>query len=734
MGMTWQPSVKRRTAGANCMGALWLQTRSRIFGMQYAMNSKPGAGAEQKFSIPEALSRAHAHWNAGQADQAEVLCQRVLAAWPGQSDALHLLGLMAHAYGNLDLAIAHLRQACMGPRAPAVYSSNLAEMCRQRGLLAEGEAAARRAVAMDATLAGAWNNLGIILQEAGKFEESRHCLERVLTLQPHNAEAYNNLGNTCKRLGLLQKAETNWSRALSLRPNYAEPHSNLANLLSDQAEYDRAADHARRAIELNPRLADAYINLAGVETARQRYFEALRWLDALLMFAPDHAVALAAKALALKKLDRLEEALAAAEKAIAAAPNNAEARNAQGLVLQALGKFDAALAAFDSAAALPGTVAEQALVNRAILFMERGDSAAAETAFELAVKTFPRSASAWFNRADFKKFEAGDPAIAAMQSLAEQAGDISHGDKMLLHFALGKAFLDTGESARAFAHLDAGNRMKRAQIDYDAQATSQWMQSIAAAFPAELLRGIGGQGAASAMPVFVLGMPRSGTTLVEQILASHPAIHGAGELSHIQNIVTGLGDFPASVAALPAERLRTLGEKYLDQLRKLSGGRPHVVDKMPVNFAYAGLIHLILPGAKIIHCRRDPVDTCLSCYSKLFSAEQAFSYNLAELGAFHRDYQTLMAHWRAVLPAQNFLEVDYEDVVADLEREARRMLEFLGLPWDPACLDFHETKRPVRTASVNQVRQKLYKSSAGRWRKHARHLGPLLQALDIAAE
>ena len=154
---------------------------------------------------------------------------------------------------------------------------------------------------------------------------------------------------------------------------------------------------------------------------------------------------------------------------------------------------------------------------------------------------------------------------------------------------------------------------------------------------------------------------------------------------------------------------------------------------MPANFLHAGLIHLILPNARIIHARRDPVDTCLSCYSKLFGGEQAFSYDQAELGRFYRDYQALMAHWRNVLPASHFIEVDYENVVEDIEREARRMLEFLGLDWEPACLDFHQTKRPVRTSSVNQVRQPVYKTSAGRWRKHAEHLGPLLAALGIDA-
>jgi tetratricopeptide (TPR) repeat protein len=662
-----------------------------------------------------------------------MLCQRILAVWPGQADARHLLGLMAHAYGNLDLAITHLRAACRAPRAPAAFVSNLAEMCRQKGLLGEGEEAARRAVAMDATLPDAWNNLGIILQESGKFEESRVCLERVLTLQPNNAEALNNLGNTCKRLGLLGQAQDHWSRALELKPNYAEPHSNLANLLSEQGQFDRAIDHAQRAIALKPQLADAYINLAAIETARQRHAEALRWLDVLLSFAPLHTTGLAARALALKQLDRLEEALDVARRALAAGGNNAEAHNAHGLVLQAMGRFDEALASYERAASLPGTAAEQASVNRAILFMEHGQAVQAETAFTHAVKIFPRSAAAWFNRADLVCFTADDPAIATMQALLASGVPPSQSDQMLLHFALGKAFLDIGESDHAFAHLDQGNRMKRALIAYDAEATSRWMEGIAAGFTPALLERMAGQGAASSRPIFVLGMPRSGTTLVEQILASHPNIHGAGELNHIQNLVGRLGDFPASITAIAPAQLAPLGDAYLKAIAPLGQGQRHVVDKMPANFLYAGLIRLILPEARIIHCRRDPVDTCLSCYSKLFSKEQLFSYDQTELGRFHRDYQKLAAHWRAVLPATHFLDVDYEAVVADLESEARRMLDFLGLPWDPACREFHRTDRPVRTASVNQVRKPVYRSSAGRWRQHAQKLRPLLDALGIGS-
>ena len=226
-------------------------------------------------------------------------------------------------------------------------------------------------------------------------------------------------------------------------------------------------------------------------------------------------------------------------------------------------------------------------------------------------------------------------------------------------------------------------------------------------------------------------MPRSGTTLIEQILAAHPAVHGAGELRCMRAVVEQIGDFPKGVAALDAGALKRLGQSYLSRVEALAGGKPRVVDKAPGNFINAGLIRLILPDAKIIHARRDPVDTCLSCYTKLFADSLNFTYDLTDLGRYCRDYLKLTDYWRAVLPASHFLEVDYEAVVDDIEAEARRMLEFLDLPWDPACLEFYRVERPVRTASVNQVRQPIYRSSSGRWRKHADALQPLLKTLEI---
>jgi hypothetical protein len=371
-----------------------------------------------------------------------------------------------------------------------------------------------------------------------------------------------------------------------------------------------------------------------------------------------------------------------------------------------------------------------AIANRGSLFIEFGRQAEARQSMEAAAQAFPNTPGILFGQTELRRFEPDDPLIGKMRALLAREG-ISLADRATLHFGLGKAMLDIGDSAQAFHHYDEGNRLKRSTFGYDPDASERWMADVAEIFSAELLEAKGGQGARSDLPVFVVGMPRSGTTLVEQIISSHPMAHGAGELKRLHALTDRIANFPGSVPDLTAAQIHALGESYLDYLTRLAAGRARVVDKMPSNFLYCGLIRLILPEARIVHCRRDPVDTCLSCYTKLFAGEQTFTYDQAELGRYHRSYQALMAHWRAILPASHFLEVDYEAMIGDVEGQTRRILEFLGLPWDEACLRFHETQRPVRTASVNQVRQPIYSTSVGRWRRHAAQLQPLLEALRI---
>ncbi len=695
------------------------------------MNTTP---PQQQISLEQALAQAHAHWNAGQADQAERLCQHVLAIWPGQADASHLMGLMAHAYGNLPVAIDHLQRACQAPRVPATYLSNLAEMCRQAGRFAEAEAAGRRAIAIDHGLVAGWNNLGIILQEAGKFDESLTCLEQVVMLKPDYAEAQNNLGNTLKRLGRLTDAKRHYEAALRLVPTYAEALSNLSNLATDMGQAEEALRYARQAIDINPRLADAYINAAAAEQSRGNDLETLRWVDKLLSFHPQHIGGLLVRTVPLRHLDRLDEALEAARRAVTLAPENGEAHVAMGEAFQALGRTDDALAAYERATKLPGLALEKAMVNRGICLMEIGETAAARAAFEQVVTLFPRSVSAWFNLSDIVTCQAGDPSIAAMEALLVPTVVQAPSDRIALHFALAKAWLDSGNAERAFHHFNEGNRQKRATFGYEADTIERWMQSIAHAFPASVFADspISAGQAGDDLPVFVIGMPRSGSTLVEQVLASHGQVQGGGELSTLNRIIDRIGPYPAFVEQLTAAGFAAIGREYIDHVRPLSNGKRRFVDKMPSNFLYAGLIARSMPQARIIHVRRNAADTCFSCYTKLFTREQLFSYDLTELGRFYRDYEKLMAHWRSVLPPDRFIEVDYEELVGNFEPQARRLIDFLGLEWDPACTDFHKTKRIIRTASLNQAREPLFSRSIGRAGRYAAHLEPLLTALGIS--
>jgi Sulfotransferase family len=274
-------------------------------------------------------------------------------------------------------------------------------------------------------------------------------------------------------------------------------------------------------------------------------------------------------------------------------------------------------------------------------------------------------------------------------------------------------------------------------VTYDEAAAFALFDRIEATFTPALIRAKSGGGDQTKTPIFVIGMPRSGTTLVEQILASHPAVHGAGELKTLNDVVHSVRDaagnalpYPESVPALDGAALRQIGRHYLAEVMKLAPAGKRVTDKMPSNYYLVGLIHLALPNAKIVHCMRDPIDTCVSCFSKLFTGEQVHTYDLVELGRYYRRYERLMAHWRRVLPKGRILDMCYEDVVADLEAQARRLIDHCELPWDDRCLDFHKTDRPVRTASATQVRRPIYNSAIGRWRVYQEELKPLLAALS----
>jgi len=589
------------------------------------------------------------------------------------------------------------------------------------------EAEARRTVDARPGDAGAWHSLAFALIEAGKLDLADQALARSVALDPFSVMARNNLGIVRQRLGDAGGAEEAYQAALTLDPDNAVANANLAGLLCEQGRYADALEHAQRAARIDPGQLAPYIYAAVAQANLDRQDLALGWIDRALSLAPGNGHVLLERADLLRVLGRADEGLAAAVEAATLEPDNAKAHNLIGLSHQAMGRDEAALAAFDRAAVL-APQSGQVLTNRAVVLAELGEPALALAALDQALAAEPGLATAWLVRAELKRFVAGDPDLAVMERLAAQ-DPLPRRDQILLRFALGKAYLDIGDGPRAFLHLGEGGRLQRTLLHHDPAEAEREMAAIAQAFSPALFEQLGAAGDPSSAPIFIIGMPRCGGTLVEQIIASHPKVQAGGEARHIEGLVRNLGGaYPAQVGALTPGAIAAMGRDYLVKAA-MARGASRITDKAANSYLYAGLIHLILPGARIIHCRRDPIDSCLSCYSKLFATGQGFSYDLAELGAYYCDYAALMAHWRAVLPTDRFIEVDYEAVVEDLEGQTRRLLGFCGLDWDQACLRFFDTRRPVRTASLSQVRQPLYRSSVGRWRDYRNELAPLIEAL-----
>jgi tetratricopeptide (TPR) repeat protein len=435
-----------------------------------------------------------------------------------------------------------------------------------------------------------------------------------------------------------------------------------------------------------------------IDDARRAYRDAERACRDVLAATPGLARAHYLRGVALAALERHEEAGESYRRAVEHEPNDPWSHYALGNTLKALG---------DLAEARP--------------FLERAVALAPD--------------NGWFHRdlVDCKRVTEDDPQLAAMEALDRQP-TLDKGHHVPLHFALGKAYADLGRHEDAFRHWQAGHALQARTAPYDERTTLWLFQQIAAVFTPELLRQHRGAGHSSRAPIFVLGMPRSGTTLVEQILASHPAVFGAGEIPDLPVEAGRLGGdrpFTEKVCRMTSADFRDLGTRYVARLTARDPRATRITDKMPSNFLFVGLIHLALPQARIIHVRRDPLDTCFSCYSNFFEGAPQ-THDLASLGRYHRAYSGLMAHWRRVLPDGALLEIDYERLVSDVEGDSRRIVAYCGLEWDARCLEFAKNRRAVSTLSATQVRQPVHQQAIGRARPYMKFLNPLVDALLVA--
>jgi tetratricopeptide (TPR) repeat protein len=448
---------------------------------------------------------------------------------------------------------------------------------------------------------------------------------------------------------------------------------------------------------------------------------------------PCHGEALRGLSELYLQTGRAEAAIACLRPAAAATPSDAALWCSLGEALGTMQRHDEAAECFARAAQLAPDFA-LAHFNRGTALFYLGRAAEAADAFSQAVALDPQDLA--FRRAllGVEKVKPGNIHLKMLEAV--RVDRLPPSERIALHFALAKAYDDIGDYARAFAELAEGNAGKRYFSRYNLTSDLARFEAIAAAFTADFLASHSGLGISSDVPVFVIGMPRSGTSLVEQILASHPDIFGAGERDILPKFVNeGRAGraFPAGIGDLDDAAWMRLGEAYVQSLRALAPDAVRITDKLPLNFHLVGLIRIAMPRARIVHVSRDPLDTCFSCYSVLFEDDLDFTCDLTDLARYYHGYRRLMDHWRAVLPPGTMLEVQYENLVADLEGEARRLIDFCGVAWDERCLQFHQTNRPVQTASALQVRQPLYASSIGRAAHYEPWLAPLRQLLATGA-
>jgi tetratricopeptide (TPR) repeat protein len=585
--------------------------------------------------------------------------------------------------------------------------------------------------------AEAHNYRGVALQALNRYSDALASFDRALALNPGYADAHVNRGNVLLALRRLDDSLASFDRAVAIAPENALAHNNRAIALREMGRFADALAGFDRAVALQPNYAMAYNNRGLIQKELKRYAEAIANFDRAIAIEPDVAMTHVNRALALQEIKLFDEALVSLDRAIALKPGYAEAHSARGSVLSEQKLYDDALASCDRAIALNGSYAE-AYHNRGVILVRKGAMDEAEQMFRKALALNPNAPTPLFSLTRIRKYtDPNHEDIKAIRAMLDKPF-LPPTAKEFLYFALGKIYDDCGAYDKAFECYRQANLISNAAAGYDPDKTAEVTNTLKEVFSKEFLARSFAFASGSRSPLFVVGMPRSGTTLMASILSNHREIATAGELRTIWEWIRRLPEligtetpYPRAVEHITPEAAMQVIAAYEKRLRRDVGPEiVHVIDKNPLNFRHLGFIHMLFPRARIIHCVRHPLDTGLSIYFQNFSLGNDFAFDLRNIGHFYREYLRLMEHWREVLPGM-MIEVNYEDMVDNTEQVARRTLDFLGLEWDERCLAPHTNPAPIDTASNWQVRQPIYKHSVERWRNYEKHLAPLKEMLGL---
>ena len=656
--------------------------------------------AQLNAAFQERLRRAHAALRAGQAATAERALRALEGEFPGEVNCQWLLGVALLDQGKVPESIALIQRSLADAPDFAEARVDLARAYRRAGRAAEARTEVRRVLEKTPHHHRAWLAYGDVLVDLSQFDDARVAFERARATDPERA--------------LIEEAS--------------------AALTRDDRK--RAEELFREILRRDASHVGALCGLAAVSLAADVPQDADRLLRHALRQSEHLPLAYRGLGPVLLALGRVEEADASARHLLRVEPENPQTWIIMATVATRFMRQEQALEAYQRAAQYqPGDA--RLLMSIGHVRKSLGQRAESEASYKDVLAADPGNAEAWWSLADLKSYSFDDAEVAAMQRLAadwEGEERARPGDAQL-YFALGKALEQRSRYPEAFASYARGNAMRRRDEPYDIETFERRAQRIRAVFSAAFFAGHTGVGDPSHAPIFIVGLPRSGSTLIEQILASHSQVDGTMELPNIVNLVGGFADlapnhdgYPETVAGTPAAQFAALGSRYIAETMPLRRGRARFTDKLPNNFSHVGLIQAILPNATVVDARRHPMDACFSTFRQHFAAGQTFSYDLEDLGRYYRCYLSLMDHWDAVLPGK-VLHVQYEELVRGPETNIRRLLEHCRLPFEPACLSQHETPRAVRTPSAEQVRQPIYTQAVGYWRNFAAELEPLRLAL-----
>lgn len=651
-------------------------------------------------SRADQLKRAQAALQAGRFAEAADLASTILASDREDQDGLYLAAVAARYLDQLDRArdfLDALKQAAPDyGRAFQEEGHLLRRLSDEVGALNAFQSATR----CNPALTASWQAQADLLTAMGRSAEAAQAmaqLGRIKALPRELIAVTNHLYE-----GRILKAEEIARAFLRKSPHHVEGMRLLADIGSRLGVHEDADFLLETALELEPENLQLRIDHIQVLRKRQKFSAALKQAEALLDRDPQNPVFLSLFAIENMQAGQYETALQAFENVLSKLPDDPATLTSRGHALKTYGQSEEAIASYRS-----------------------------------ALQAAPHYGDAWYALANLKTFRFSDDEIAQMQVL-QKTPDLSFMSRIHIAFALGKACEDQGDFARAFENYELGNGLKRRQTRYTTDQMLAEFEAQKHYVTADIIAKQSGKGSEGPDPIFIVGLPRAGSTLIEQILASHSQVDGTLELPNIlslahrlrgRNLVSDRDRYPRVLAELSGADLTALGEDYIENTRVHRQSAPFFTDKMPNNFRHIGLIHLILPNAKIIDARRAPLDCCWSGFKQLFAEGQEFTYGLSEIGHYYRAYVDLMDHWGDVLPPDRILTVQHEDVLSDLDGQVRRILEYCELPFEDACVNFHETQRAVRTASSEQVRQPLNRSGQNQWRGFEPYLGPLKEAL-----